>query len=314
MKSMSTDKRRFRSGTLTHCYQNTKNGFLLFYSKTDYLVYFTIVCMKALQHKIRVLSICQMPDHTHGGYIAERLAALSSFMRDVTSLFARIGQSAQCRRGELFNTHYGSAPKTDAKKVRTTLVYIGNNPVERQLVSKAEDYQWNYLAYAKSSHPFSEELVIRRASFAMRKAISEVKGNRARNRPLSYSTIQRLFATLDKKESLQLVDLIVSTYSVIDFEAASGFFDGYDDMIGAMHYNTGSEYDIKEVKVGRSDLCYGRICTWLMKNLHLSDIHDVFLLSESERTDLLFDINKELGIPIEQVAKYLRLIVESRKI
>jgi hypothetical protein len=197
--------------------------------------------------------------------------------------------------------------KVGDKKARTNLVYIGNNAVERHLVRYAEDYKWNYLAFAKSSHPFSDELILRRASCSMKKAIEEVKATHNRNQPLSYNLLRRLFSNLDERESNQLEDYIINTYSVIDYEAAIRFFDSYEDMIGAMHYNTGSEYDINEIFVGRSDACYPEITSWLKRNLHLNDIHDVFLLPDEDRTDLMFDIHKELGVDPRQIAKYLRL-------
>ena len=71
-------------GILTHCYQNTVDGFLLFYSISDYLVYFTIFCIYAVREGIRVLSLCQMPDHVHFGITAEASRDLSSFVRDVS--------------------------------------------------------------------------------------------------------------------------------------------------------------------------------------------------------------------------------------
>lgn len=228
-------------------------------------------------------------------------------MRDLSMWYAKYGQDFQCRSGELFSRHYGSAVKVGDKKARTTLIYIGNNPVERRLVIRAELYKWNYLAYAISDHPFSEPLVIRKASIAMKKAISEVKGMHNVSKPLSYALLKRLFSKLSKTEKLQLIDYIITTYSVIDYDSAICFFDHYEDMIGAMHYNTGSEYDINEEFTGRSDMCYSDIASWLRSNLKLNDIHDVFRLSEESRADLLFEIHKGTGADPIQIAKFLRL-------
>ncbi|MBR0084752.1 MAG: transposase [Bacteroidales bacterium] len=306
---MATPKRKFRSGIIHHCYQNTKDGFLIFYSVTDYLVHFTLLCVKAEQYGISVPIICQMPDHTHGSFITDSLESLSAFMRDTASLYSRFGQAPQCRGGQLFNRRYGCAVKIGDKKARTNIVYIGNNPVERHLVEKAEDYRWNYLAYAKSDHPFSQKLVISKASKPLLMAIGEVKSAHNRRQYLSYNFIQRLFAPLNPSEKHQLIDYIVTTYSVIDYEYASRFFDGYDEMIGAMHFNTGSEYDLNEVFTGRSDACYSKISTLLMNRLRLSDIHQVFELSEVQRADLLLDVYRQTGIGMRQIAKYLRLKV-----
>lgn len=223
--------------------------------------------------------------------------------------YAKYGQAPQIRKREIFVKNFGSAIKKGDKKARTNIIYIGNNPVERHLVEKAEDYQWNYLAYAVSPNPFSKPLVIRKASCEMKKAIEVIKGMHREDQPLSYTLLKRLFSKLDSQERKQLIDFIVTTYSVIDYAAASRFFDSYEDMIGAMHYNTGSEYDINEVFIGRSDACYADIASWLRSRLNLKDIHDVFLLSEEKRTDLIFEIHKSTGASLEQIAKFLRLTI-----
>lgn len=304
---MSTKVRTFYSGILIHCYQRMKEGYLQFYNFIDYLVYFTILCTLAQKYGIQVLSFCQMPDHTHGAFVASRLRDLSRFMGELSRYYCRYGQAPPCRGGRLFKCHYGSAVKYGDKKARTTIIYIGNNPVERRLVKRAEEYQWNYLAYAQSDHPFSEPLIVSKASVNLKRAMSEVSFNHNSGKPLSYIMMKRLFSKLEAKEKQQLTDYIVTTYSVINYDAATRFFDSYEDMIGAMHYNTGSEYDINEVFTGRSDACYADIARWLKSSLHLDDIHNVFSISEEGRTNLLFDIHKATGADPKQIAKFLRL-------
>lgn len=307
---MKSRRRPFSPGTPTHVYQRTKYGFLLFYNFMDHLVHFTTMCIVAKRYDIQVLSFCQMQDHIHGDFISSDRQSQASFMRDLSMWYAKYGQTTQCRDGEIFSKHYGSAPKKHDKQIRTNLIYIGNNPVERKLVKNAEEYRWNYLAYANSEYPFSEPLIIRKASGAMKKAIDEVKSTHHNDQPLSYGLLKRLFAKLNSIETHQLIDYIVVTYSVIDYSAAIRYFDSYEKMIGAMHYSTGSEYDIKETTSGRSDRCFSDIANWLMHNLQLKEIHDVFLLPEEKRTDLMFTIHKATGIEPRMIAKYLRVKIE----
>ncbi|MBO4670699.1 MAG: transposase [Bacteroidales bacterium] len=308
---MSTKVRSFYSDILIHCYQRMKDGYLQFYNFIDYLVYFSILCTLAPRFGIKILSLCQMPDHTHGAFKAYRSKDLAKCMGELSRYYSRYGQAYPCRGGRLFTCRYGSAVKYGDKKARTNFIYIGNNPVERRLVQKAEEYRWNYLAYAVSDHPFSEKLVVRKASYAMKQAMAEVKSTHDMDRPLSYILLRRLFKPLNGKEQNQLIDYIITTYSVIDYAAAIRFFDSYQDMIGAMHYNTGSEYDINEVFTGRSDACYAEIANWLTVNLRLKDIHDVFLMPDEKRTNLLFDIHKATGAPPAQIAKFLRLLLKT---
>ena len=295
----------------THIYQRTHEGYLLFYDFIDYLVYFTILCVVTPRYNIKILTMCQMPDHLHIGVVAERSRAIAALMRDTSMWYSRYGQAPQMKRGILFDErHYGCAIKASDKKARTTIIYIGNNPVERKLVTRAEKYQWNYLAYAISKNPFSEKLIIRKASKQLKKAIDEVKSTYSMDHPLSNSQMRRLFFKLDTKERLQLIDYIITIYSVIDYDAAISFFGRYDKMIGAMYYNTGSEYDLKEAFVGRSDTCYLEIDSWLLKNLRLKDIHDVFLMEDEKRASLLLEVYRSTGVNLRQIAKFLRLKVE----
>ena len=306
---MGTKKRIFMSGAYNHCYQNTKEGHLLFYDAIDHLVHFSIVCICASRYNIRFVSLCQMPDHVHEGIIAENMDDLSNYKRDSSSIFVRFGQAPNCKMGPIFNMHYGSAVKKDLKSIRTNIIYLGNNPVERQLCRKAEDYRWNYLAYANNDHPFSKPLIIRKASAEMKKAIKEIKGTQDQQKPLSRTILKRLFRPLSHKERLQLIDFIVCCYSVIDYTFAESLFGSHDNMIQSMKYNTGSEYDIKEVFVGRNDLCYEQITNWLKRTLLFEDVHDVFALSKEDRGDLLLRIYRETNIHPKLIAKYLRLSI-----
>ena len=299
--------RFFITGALNHCYQNTHGGYLLFYNTSDYLVYFTILCTCAKDEGIRVISVCQMPDHTHCGAICKAKDKLSRFYLRVNSLFSRSDARINHRSGHLFNSPFGSAPKTDSKKVRTNLIYIGNNPVERKLTKRAIDYRWNYLAYYQNDHPFSEKLVIRRASAPMKRAVRAIKNLHRQNRPVTYELLQRLFSTLERREGLQLIDFIITTYNVIDYQYSINIFGSFEKMLLAMDSTTGNEYDIKEVFAGKSDKCYEELTRWLFGKLHLKDIHEIFGKTSEDRFDIAMQAYRELGIDFQQLAKFFRL-------
>ena len=199
---MKLKTRRCQGGILNHCYQNTVNGNVLFYTVSDYLVCFTTLCVTARRYGIRILTLCLMPDHVHQGLIAGCSPELSSYFRDFTTSCSKSHNAVFNEKGQLFNRPFGSALKYGAKKSRTLLAYIGNNPVERRLCIKAEQYRWNFLAYAKSRNPFSEKLVVRRASYKMKLALKEIKGQFHLSKPLSYNLLQRLFKDLDEKEEI----------------------------------------------------------------------------------------------------------------
>lgn len=299
--------RHFSRGVLNHVYQRTVNRFVIFYCISDYLVYFTTMCVVARKYRVRILMVSLMPDHIHLSVIASSRQDLSAFMRDLNCNFSLKHNFVCYRQGQFFESPFGSAPKYGDKSVRTNLIYVGNNGPERKLCKKAEDYRWNFLAYAISDHPFSEKLVIRRASWNMKKAIQEVRGCYKQNDPLSYRQLQRLYSTLDHQEKEQLTDYIINLYNVIEYNAAIRYFGTYGNMLLAMHSTTGSEHDINEVVIGKSDACYAQMVYVCLKDLRLKDIHDV-LEFDIERKMEVFDLlrAKTDGLP-EQIAAFLRI-------
>lgn len=311
---MKSRKRIVYRDLINHCYQRGADGMALFYSVSDHLVYFTTYCLLAQKNNVLVLSLCQMPDHVHDSVVVKRAQQLSAFKREVNSTFSR-AQNAFCHwEGAVFESPFGSAPKQGAKKARTNLIYVGNNPVERRLVAKAEDYQWNYLAYAVSNHPFSEPLVIRNCSWPLQCAVKEVKAQHKRGMPMTYPLLKRLFAPLDLAEKRQLTDFIVSTYNVIDYAEAIRYFDSFEDMLTAMHANTGSEFDLNEITVGRSDAYFSQFAAILLRDGTFEDIHQVLSLPKEQRVDLFMRLRQRTGAMTEQIAHYLRLHVSEESI
>ena len=78
-------ERKFYSGILNHCYQRTVGGIPLFYSVSDFLVYFTIVCTTAPKYDVKILALCLMPDHVHQSIMAATRKELVGFIQEVSS-------------------------------------------------------------------------------------------------------------------------------------------------------------------------------------------------------------------------------------
>lgn len=307
---MKRQKRLFQRDIVNHCYQRTLDGGVLFYCYSDYLVWFTIICTIARKYQVRILAMCPMPDHIHLTVIARFRKDLSDFMADYSRLFSTVHNQVCHKKGQLFQHPFGSAPKRGAKAARTNLVYVGNNPVERQLADKAEEYRWTFLAYCNSEHPFSDKLVIRDSRWPLQKAVKEVKLQFNKGKPLSYAQLQRLFRPLDRKEALQLTDFIISTYNVIDYTSAIRFFDSYEDMLMAMHSNTGSEYDLNEPFVGKSDAHYAKMIAVIKEVIQPEDIHDILSLPPKEKYELFRLLRAKTDAPSEQIAKFLHITLK----
>ena len=113
-----------------HVYQRTVNGFNIFYEREDFLLFYTIFSIVAKQYALKVVELCLMIDHVHILLLSDSLEVISAFIRHYTSLFVKGYNVGVGRHGPLFHKSFGSAPKKGSKKIRSAIVYIGNNPVE----------------------------------------------------------------------------------------------------------------------------------------------------------------------------------------
>lgn len=301
-------KRKVFDAVPNHCYQRSVNNQVIFYSISDFLLFYTVFCTAAKRHHVVVLKLVLMYDHIHHSTMAPSMEELSAFTRDYTSVFVKEFNPVCHRDGPLFDTPYGSAPKFGDKKIRSNLIYLDNNPVERKLTKLAEDYQWNFLAYGNDPYPFSTKILLRKASMPLRRALKRVKSIHESGLHLTYTVLQNLFKSLPYDyERRQLTDYIINLYSVIDHEAAIRFFGSYQNEVLAAHSTTGAEYDINEVFIGKSDACYNQMSAILRKDGLFDDIHDVLALPLEEKMRWFQVLSHRTHATREQIAGFLHM-------
>ncbi len=262
-------------GVAVHVFQRASHGFVVFYNSKDTLVFFTIFSILAARHKVRVLGLCIMHNHIHILIEDVTSSKVADFMRDLCSWFSKAYNSRHGLSGNLFGT-YGVSVKSEDKAIRTALAYVNNNPVEGRMCHRAEEWRWNFIAYAGSKHPYSEKVVLSCASAGLRRAIKKVEYFRAAGRPLLYERLDELFDPLSIKEKRQLIDFIIRKYSCIDFSRAISFYGSYEKMIGAFSFNTGSEYDLDEPYDPKSGQAYGKMARYLAADKRFNGICDIF--------------------------------------
>ena len=248
-------ERRFKRNICNHVYQRTIDRFNIFYDTIDYLVYFTIFCVCASKYKVIVRGLCLMIDHIHMLVTSASREVLSKFVSNVTSVFVREYNSSLNRKGPLFEKRFGSAPKVDKKRLMSAIIYLGNNPVEKQICSKAELYQWNFLAYMVSSHPFSAPMPDK-VSENLDTALGVIDWCHASGKYLNHALLQNLWKKLSDQEQRQLADYIIVKYNVIDYVGLKSYFGSYEQIVLSMQSTTGSEYDLKEYADKSSDVIY----------------------------------------------------------
>lgn len=283
----------YKEGEVAHIYRRSRDGRILFYTPIDYLVIFIIVCVAARKYGIEMLGFCPMVDHLHLLVRAKSAKDISSFMRDLTSQYAVSFNSVSGESGPVFDDEYGLANKLRDKVVRTGINYLYNNPVEKKLCSRAEDWQWNFLAYMGSTHPFSEKLRLANAPWKLRKAVKYVRHQAEKGNRISYRRLTLLYDGLDEKQSRQLTDRIISSYNVIDYGSLLRYYASYDAMVLAMKSNTGSEYDIREEFNSGSDRAY-------------------FVMTKELEKDCISGTDRILSLSVADRVKYADMFVRRR--
>jgi hypothetical protein len=228
-------------------------------------------------------------------------------MSHVANVFVREYNREHGRSGALFDRPFGSAVKLGLKLIRTAIAYLYNNPVERYLCKYAQEYRWNFLAYGQSPNPFSEPLVLRKASAALRRAVKEVNASHMDKRHLTYAQLRRLLAPLDENEKNQLVDHIITRYSVIRYDIlTTECYDGYENMLTAINSNAGSEYDIDELRYGRSDVEYRELYRYIHSQGYIS-AGEVISLDIDTKLSLYDKMRRYTSANHYQICKFLHL-------
>lgn len=300
-------KRKFYRGITNHVYQRTVDGEQLFYCLEDCLVFYTIFSVCARTAEIEVLEICIMHNHIHSLITAESIEQLSSFVDHYTSWFVREYNTYVNRKGKLFKKNFGSAPKWEEKKLRSAIIYIGNNPVEKHFCKRAIEHRWNFLAYKGCSHPFSEKLSKRRVSKTLQKALKEVNLMVKLNLPLKYAQTIRLLEKLTLKERDQLTDYIIHSYSPIDYERLSAHFKSYESMLAAMESTTGDDFDINERRDGFSLTAFNEMMRYMERSMKKHEVRKVTAFSLDKKMQLRHELHCNTSATEYQICNFLHM-------
>lgn len=293
-----------------HIYQRSVKCFNIFYDQEDYLVFYTIFSMVAAQYDVIVLELCIMVDHVHILLSSMNMKNISDFIMHYTSMFVREYNADVGRKGPLFHKSFGSAPKRGSKSIRSAIVYIGNNPVEKDICKSADQYRWNFLSFMK--HDGYAPSSMRKLPKRIQRLFKEVGSLRQTGAFLGYSRLRRMYKGLSAFESEMLTDYIIYKYFPFDRDALLAYYSSYDDMIVAMKSTSGNEYDIKEKYHPESGVVYDRISEVVRRSDAKSEIRNrtrlVTVMSADEKFNMARLIQRQTGASMWQIAKYLHIL------
>lgn len=310
---MEGSRRRSRQlNSAAHIFQRAISGFVVFYNVKDSLFFLTLSYMIAKRCEVRLLGLCLMHNHVHVLLDTCDLRLIRRFVRELMSYFSKSYNRRYGVSGALFDK-FGVSFKNGDKAIRSALAYVYNNPVEDHICHRAEEWRWNFLAYSKSAHPFSEKIVLSSSSRRMRRAAERVRFLRSSGQPLTYEVLDGLFGDLSASEKRQLVDLIVCEYSVVDFESAISYYGSYEEMLTAFASNTGSECDFSEPFDPYSGQAYGKMASYLAKDGRYRSIGDVFRLPLNMLTEYLGELVSHCGVRQSHAMKFLHIRQDKRR-
>ena len=295
-------KRKFYPGEIMHIYQRTVSGFNIFYSAEDFLIFYTIVSVYARRYDIVLLGLCQMIDHIHLLGSSRNLESMSKFISAYTSRFVKEFNRRTGRTGHLFEKEYGSAIKRETKKVRSAIAYLFNNPVEKMLCTRAEEYRWNYLEYygEVSLKP------LRQCSWKLQKSIKIIQERFSSGQYLKYNLIEMIFKGLDKIEAEDLTARIIKLYFPFDVKKVTGYYKSYADMLTAINSNTGSEHDIMEHSYSKTDVPYREMMV-ILKREGITDIRSVIMWREEDKKRIASLLKSRTSATHRQIRKFLHM-------
>lgn len=304
---MRGHKRRMPPETFQHIYQRSINQFIIFYSREDRLVYFTIFAVLARTYRIVVLALALMFDHIHSLIQASERKTYATFIGVVTLTFALAYNRDSGRKGALFEKAYSNAPKRRDKDVRTCIAYNYNNSVEKKLFARAEEDRWNFLAYVDNPHPFSAPIDRKKASKKLIRSMEAATRYHKRNEYLDYPVVRALFDGLGVDEREQLLDFIISLYLPIDRERLLGFYKSYEDMVIAINSNTGSEYDINEFFDPESHQDFAQMLEITGRSSFADDPRSIILAPLAQRRQIANTLLRLTGGSRNHVKRFLHL-------
>ena len=302
---MRGHRRKYNGEAFEHVFQRAKQYRVVFYSSEDRLVFYTIFSIMAWRYGVSVLALALMYNHYHTLFKSVLPKVRALFIGTVTSTYAKAFNRDSGHKGALFEKAYGNALKLGEKKVRTTVSYCYNNSSEKRLVVRAEQDRWNFLAYIDNDHPFSEPIILEKASARLRAALKEVDAHVADHAYLRYGCIRRLFGGLSARENEQLTDYIISRYLPIDKELLLSFYKDYDSMVMAINSNTGSEYDIREEYRNDSDEPYTQMIKMLSTSSFASNPHRILSASPEKKARIASVLRRTTSAQEYQIGRFL---------
>ena len=299
-----SSKTGFSPAAHQHIYHRAKDKGVIFYTIEDRLVYYTLAATKNKAAGAVIHAASIMFTHVHLEGTFPSLDGMSRCLRDTDTSFARMYNLRYGRKGRLFDKEPGSSQKTYPKQQRSCAIYVFNNHVEKDLCEKAEQERWALLAYAFKDNPFSEKIDRKKISEFLARSLRLVDRRVAKNSPLKYGDLDRILPHLDKTETEQFIDYVISRYALVNYDATVNLFGSLEKLQEAVNSTTGNEFDLKEDFSGPRDTPYVTLCRIGKQEGWLGRVH---AMSDEEKLDRIMRLRNIRAMTDEILKRFFHL-------
>jgi putative transposase len=120
----------------------------IFFEDADYEVFFDFLEDAKTQYAVQVFGVCLMPNHFHAVIQPEVEGALSAYLQRVSGRYAcHLRRRTQTvGHGHVFQRRFWSDSIKDPYHFLSVLRYVEANPLQAQLVGRAEEWPWSSMA------------------------------------------------------------------------------------------------------------------------------------------------------------------------
>lgn len=92
------------------------------------------------QFEVDVIAYCIMDNHVHLILYSDKIQNISSFMKQINSIYAMYYNKKKQRVGYVYRNRFKSVPIMNKEQLYTCIKYIHMNPVKAKIVEKESDY------------------------------------------------------------------------------------------------------------------------------------------------------------------------------
>lgn len=157
---MSRISRKLLEGKICHNIVQGINKEYIFEKEENKNKYFNLMKKYYLKYKIDIISYCIMDNHTHLILYSDEIKNISSFMKQINSIYAFYYNKKYDRVGYVFRNRFKSILLLTREQLCRCIKYIHMNPVKANIVKVESEYKYSsYNDYIKKTGFLNQKIL-----------------------------------------------------------------------------------------------------------------------------------------------------------